>query len=417
MPWPQVVARQRTSLIHHTTVVNDSHDSATKTVKSKVWRVGRSPGSVLLDMTSRPESPLQLMALIAEQYPSRIAVATTKEGNRKIVEINFDPEDPSIDQIVADGIFFEKDNLYLCPCKALDTSVRLIRLRLSNLAFLSEAKLLPQSLSSLQPYGSIMDLGLLREPVTGTYMGTGYAILSVPIGNDSFLPLTHHLPWSNALDEGFYAVWNDMPTYCRYCHQEGHAVSECPNKRSTRVCWNCHKTGHIAAECSKDKPSKKARKTPTAPTTREDVAEIQLTPSRPTETKTPAVLVPSIKRKKSVDSLNGDSPRIYSATVLNNATTSVLLSTQDSLFETLFSEPMNSQNTDRMDTTPDTPPAQDTPSATVNNSDASQVSASAAQIDLLSGQASRKPQSKYASTDQPGRPSATNTGGTPTASQ
>ncbi|KAG1388241.1 hypothetical protein G6F59_016044 [Rhizopus arrhizus] len=128
MPWSQVVARQRTSLIHHTTVVNDSHESATKTVKSKVWRVGRSPGSVLLDMTSRPESPLQLMALIAEQYPSRIAVATTKEGNRKIVEINFDPEDPSIDQIVADGIFFEKDNLYRCPCKALDTSVRLIRL-------------------------------------------------------------------------------------------------------------------------------------------------------------------------------------------------------------------------------------------------------------------------------------------------
>jgi hypothetical protein len=77
------------------------------------------------------------------------------------------------------------------------------------------------------------------------------------------------LPWSNVLDEGFYAVWNDMPTYCRYCHQEGHAVSECTKKRSTRVCWNCHKTGHIAAECSKDKPSKKARKTPTAPTTRE----------------------------------------------------------------------------------------------------------------------------------------------------
>ncbi|KAG1300472.1 hypothetical protein G6F64_012669 [Rhizopus arrhizus] len=209
-------------------------------------------------------------------------------------------------------------------------------------------------------------------------MGTGYPILSVPIGNDSFLPFTHHLPWSIVLDEGFYAVWNDMSTYCRYCHQEGHAVSECPKKRSTRVCWNCHKTGHIAAECSKDNPSKKARKTPTAPTTREDVAEVPPATSRPTETKTPAVLMPSIKRKKSVDSLNGDSPRIHSATVLNNATTSVLLSTQDSLFETFFSEPMDSQNTNRMDTTPDAPPAQGAINATVNNSDASQESASAA---------------------------------------
>ncbi|KAG1469573.1 hypothetical protein G6F56_003181 [Rhizopus delemar] len=417
MPWSQVVARQRTSLLHHTNAVNENSDSTTKTVKSKVWRVGRSPGSVLLDMTSRPESPLQLMALIADQYPSRIAVATTKEGNRKIAEINFDPEDPKMDQIVAEGIFFEKDNLYLCPCKALDTSVRLIRLRLSNLPFLSEAKLLPQLLSSLQPYGSIMDLGLLREPVTGTYMGTEYAILSVPIGDDSFLPLTHHLPWANVLDEGFYAVWNDMPTYCRYCHQEGHAVSECPKKRSTRVCWNCHKTGHIAAECSKDKPSKKARKTPTAPTTREDVAEMPPAPSRPTETKTPAVIMPTIKRKKSVDSLNGDSPRIHSATVLNTATTSALLSTQDNLFETLFSEPMDSQTTDRMATTPDTPPSQGTANATVNNSYASQESAYAAQTGLLSGQAFHKSQSKYASNDQPGHPSATNTGGTPTASQ
>jgi hypothetical protein len=127
--------------------------------------------------------------------------------------------------------------------------------------------------------------------------------------------------------------------------------------------------------------------------------------------------MPAIKRKKSVDSLNGDSPRIHRDTVLNTATTSVLLSTQDHPFETIFSDPMDSQNTDHMDTTTDAPSAQSTSNAIVDNSDASQESTSAAQTGLSSGQASRKPQSKYVSSDQTGRPSATNTGGTPTASQ
>ncbi|KAG1016541.1 hypothetical protein G6F63_013795 [Rhizopus arrhizus] len=120
---------------------------------------------------------------------------------------------------------------------------------------------------SLEPYGSVLDLGILRESHTGTYMGTGYPILSVPKNDDMFSPLSHHLPWYQSEDEGFYAVWSDMPTYCRYCHAEGHAVPDCPKKRSSRVCWNCRTSGHIAAECakSKNKPFKKARKTPNAP--------------------------------------------------------------------------------------------------------------------------------------------------------
>ncbi|KAG1053087.1 hypothetical protein G6F43_004809 [Rhizopus delemar] len=68
-----------------------------------------------------------------------------------------------------------------------------------------------------------------------------------------------------------------MPTYCRYCHAEGQAVSDCPKKRSSRVCWNCCVSGHIAAECakSKNKPFKKVRKTPTAPQDRVDQGGVQ----------------------------------------------------------------------------------------------------------------------------------------------
>ncbi|KAG1378732.1 hypothetical protein G6F61_005577 [Rhizopus arrhizus] len=81
-------------------------------------------------MTSRSESPLQLMS-IAKQFPSRIAAATTKEGSRKIAEINFDPLNPAIDHI-------ENDTVRLLPCRALDPAVPLVRLWLSNLPFLKE---------------------------------------------------------------------------------------------------------------------------------------------------------------------------------------------------------------------------------------------------------------------------------------
>jgi hypothetical protein len=81
---------------------------------------------------------------------------------------------------------------------------------------------------SLEPHGFVLDLGILQEFHTSIYMGTGYAILSVPKNDDRFSPLSHHLPWYQSEDEGFYAVWSDMPTYCRYCHAEGHAVPECP---------------------------------------------------------------------------------------------------------------------------------------------------------------------------------------------
>ncbi|KAG0739972.1 hypothetical protein G6F57_010842 [Rhizopus arrhizus] len=82
----------------HTTSEHNIHCSRQgKLPYSKVWKAGRSPGSVLLDMKSRSESPAQLMSLIAKQHTSRITVATIKEGSPKIVEINFDPSNPTIE--------------------------------------------------------------------------------------------------------------------------------------------------------------------------------------------------------------------------------------------------------------------------------------------------------------------------------
>ncbi|KAG0870987.1 hypothetical protein G6F16_006219 [Rhizopus arrhizus] len=355
MPWSQVVARKRTSLMNATFENNIHNSQQGKVIYSKVWRVGRSPGSVLLDMTDKSESPVQLMALIAKQFPSRIAVATTKEGSRKIAEINFDPLDPAIDQILKDGITFENDAVRLLPCRALDPAVPLVRLRLSNLPFLKEDILKEQLKMSLEPYGSVLDLGILRESHTGTYMGTGYAILSVPKNDDRFSPLSHHLPWYQSEDEGFYAVWSDMPTYCRYCHAEGHAVPDCPKKRSSRVCWNCRASGHIAAECakSKNKPFKKARKTPNAPQDRvaqDEVQSSQASNGIAMPSTSPQPLTSNImKRKRSIRNESGDDPRIHSSTLLITEEDSILVSTQEVL-KALFTTPADSQEDIQMET-------------------------------------------------------------------
>ncbi|EIE79612.1 hypothetical protein RO3G_04317 [Rhizopus delemar RA 99-880] len=128
MFWSQVVTRKRTSLMNATFEYDIHNSQQDKVIHSEVWRAGSSPGSVLLDVTDRSELPVQLMTLITKQFPSRIAVATTKKGSRKIVEIDFDSSDPVLDHILKDGFTFENDAVRLLPCWALDPAVPLVRL-------------------------------------------------------------------------------------------------------------------------------------------------------------------------------------------------------------------------------------------------------------------------------------------------
>ncbi|KAG1274968.1 hypothetical protein G6F66_012872 [Rhizopus arrhizus] len=168
---------------------------------------------------------------------------------------NFDPDDTALNDFLTNGIKFA-DNSTIIPCRALDSQMEVIRLRLSNLPFMGESALLEGLQKSLKVYGEILDVGILLEPTTRTYMCTGYAILNVSAEHTNFKQLTHLIPWDEKREQGFYAVWNQMPHYCRYCHEEGHVVVDCPKRRARASCWNCGIDGHIAASCTRDKPSK-----------------------------------------------------------------------------------------------------------------------------------------------------------------
>ncbi|KAI8976883.1 hypothetical protein BDB01DRAFT_712195, partial [Pilobolus umbonatus] len=78
----------------------------------------------------------------------------------------------------------------------------------------------------------------------------------------TFQPLSHTVSWCESTVEDFHVTWKNMPTWCRYCHEEGHTKFNCEKSRARIICYNCHEVGHRSAECYRNStPSfKKSRK-------------------------------------------------------------------------------------------------------------------------------------------------------------
>ncbi|KAG1049318.1 hypothetical protein G6F43_008351 [Rhizopus delemar] len=247
--------------------------------KSSIWRPAHGPESIFLDMTGHKETKIEFLRLIAKQYPSRVGVLTQQVGFLKFAEINFDLADETFNECLTNSVKFA-DNLIIIPCRAMDNHMQIVCLRLSNLPFLGEKALLEGLQKSLRKYGDILDVGTLLEPTTGICMCAGYSVFNVSSKDTQFETFAHLIPWDEQREGGFYAVWNQMLVYCRYCHEEGYVVADCPKRRIKHTCWTCGAVGHLAAECSHYKPSKKACKQPAAisrPST--SLESIEITPS------------------------------------------------------------------------------------------------------------------------------------------
>lgn len=268
--WAQIASRERKSLLHPSTQRSEGDDNSIQYVRSHIWKPGRSPGSMFFDVSACHITHQDIMVLIKAQYPSRIAVVPFSQGPKKIVEVNFNPSDANFSKALKEGIHVASANIQVIPCVAMDSKAsesNIKRISLTRLPLLAETELLAGLKSSLEGYGTIIDLGIFREPKTQTYMGTGYAIL-VRQPDAKLATLTHTIPWLDS-DTGFHATWTEMPPWCRYCHQEGHVVSDCPQSRRRQICWNCSELGHKAAMCPRGNYGKRIRKTsnPTHSTT------------------------------------------------------------------------------------------------------------------------------------------------------
>ena len=227
--------------------------------KSNIWRSGNGPNSVFIDMSGRKEGRAEFLRLVAEQYPSRVGVLLQQAGNLRFAEISFDEEDIQVTTFIEKGLCFDDETIIL-PCRALEPHMDILSVRLSKLPLLNETKLLSGLKDSLSPFGQILDVGLLLEPEHKTFMGNGFAILDISKKNGDLSPLTHVIPWKNNKEQAFHAVWSKMPKYCKYCHENGHAVADCPTRQRRFSCWNCEETGHLAKNCPRrSAPTKKAK--------------------------------------------------------------------------------------------------------------------------------------------------------------
>ncbi|KAG1053034.1 hypothetical protein G6F43_004865 [Rhizopus delemar] len=125
---------------------------------------------------------------------SGLAECPQQVGSLKFAEINFDPADEAFNECLTNGIKFA-DNSITIPCRAMDNHMQVVLLCLSNLSFLGEKALLEGLQKGLRKYGDILDVGILLEPTTGTYMCAGYAVLNVSSKDTQFETLTHLIPW------------------------------------------------------------------------------------------------------------------------------------------------------------------------------------------------------------------------------
>jgi hypothetical protein len=181
--------------------------------KTSVYKLGQTNGSVFLDISNRKEKLKTILQLIAQQYPSRNGVYLQKEDGFALLEINFGLRNPDFDTILNNGIRFN-DQSILMPCIALNHQVNPTFVLFYNLPLFAEDPLRNLLKSSLSQYGTLLDVGILLEPNTDTYMGCGYAIIDIP--SDLKVPLNPVIKYDN---NEFFAVWN-WPVECDIKEQD-----------------------------------------------------------------------------------------------------------------------------------------------------------------------------------------------------
>ncbi|KAG0929864.1 hypothetical protein G6F30_011855 [Rhizopus arrhizus] len=253
--YAQAVTATKMSLMHDHILPPHSDDSSTlNTLQTSIFRTSRTKGAYLFDISACKEkyTDQQSMLLLKEQHPNVHACVPLNDGPRRYLEVYItQPNDHN--DIVNNGLVFPKVNLRIYPRAALEDSAKIVNLKLTHLPLLPKEEVLAGLQQSLAVFGDIMDVGISTEASTGFFMGTGYAVLNVQKESNVseiklFQELSHQISWCETKDF-FHATWNNMPTWCRYCHKEGHTKYECPLSKARIICYSCHQNGHRSFEC------------------------------------------------------------------------------------------------------------------------------------------------------------------------
>lgn len=240
----------------HQHIVPPHFDDSSKLniLQTSFFRTSRTKGAFLFDISSCKEkyTDQQCMIILKEQHPSVHACVPLNDGPRRYLEVYITPQNDNND-ILNQGLIFKEANLRIYPRASLDDNAKTVNLKLNHLPLLPKKDILSGLQRSLAVFGEIMDVGITTEAATGFFMGSGYAVLNVQQAADTteikkFQELSHQISWCET-SNFFHATWNNMPTWCRYCHKEGHTKFECPASKARIICYSCHQHGHRSFEC------------------------------------------------------------------------------------------------------------------------------------------------------------------------
>ncbi|KAI9309799.1 hypothetical protein BX666DRAFT_1873073 [Dichotomocladium elegans] len=282
-----VTASKRVSLMHKGIEAPDIDEGTTYSrLQTRVYRSSRTMGALLLSISPvlKDYSELQCMQLVKEQHPEVYGCTIANDGSHRYLEIYIQKDS---NDLAYNGVKFPNAKLQILPCQAIDDTNTITKVTLTNLPMLPPTEVLAGLQESLQPFGNLVDIGIVTEPTTGLFMGSGYAVLSTNPTDSTIVPLAHTVMWQNT-DEVFHCTWNNMPTWCRYCHETGHTKFECEKSKARIRCYNCHQLGHRAFECPRKtiNPQAKKRKTTPAPVIAESIHAASTetaSPSKPIE--------------------------------------------------------------------------------------------------------------------------------------
>ncbi|KAI9477118.1 hypothetical protein BDB00DRAFT_879487 [Zychaea mexicana] len=105
--WAKVAQPERVSLVHAHRVSPSSDQPAT-TYYSRIWRIGRSKGSVLFDVSPVPGTTADVVATLMTEFPDNYGILIHREGKRVIFEFNL-KHDSERQRVIEEGVSFTND--------------------------------------------------------------------------------------------------------------------------------------------------------------------------------------------------------------------------------------------------------------------------------------------------------------------
>ncbi|KAI9472458.1 MAG: hypothetical protein EXX96DRAFT_452851, partial [Benjaminiella poitrasii] len=246
----------RMSLLHNDLVsTTPTDESAMRTQISRIYRSSRYRDAFLFDISkcTPTYTERQCMKLVKQQHPHAHACIPLNDSSKRYLEVYITPVNDTND-ILHKGIIFDDLKLTILPCTAVADQSHVVTLKLSRIPLYTDDLVYEGLQKSLSVFGRLLDFEVYKDKDTDFFMGNVYAVLDTFQADDiaaqlKYATFSHQLSWCKSTEEIFLATWNNMPTWSRYCHKDGHTKFECELSKARILCYACHHYEHRSFEC------------------------------------------------------------------------------------------------------------------------------------------------------------------------